>query len=185
MAATGTKFDTMIENPGVNGLGREWISFVLGVSGLATNLALSLTIGRRRLGRLDDIRRRRLGRCPGILPRRRELLLESSDCGLERRKSPLLSFQLRTQSRAILTRLPCLGFHGSLCYVTGSNFAIAVPVNGYIEDVRVGFDSQRSWSDSDLGPGETDHRTDGGSDLRSPVKEITANESQLAAETIR
>ena len=48
------------------------------VSGLATDLALSLTIGRRRLGRLDDVRGRGLGRRRGILPRRRELLLESA-----------------------------------------------------------------------------------------------------------
>ena len=83
MAALGTKIDTMIERPGVDGLGRERIPFVFRVSGLATDLALSLAIGGRRLGRLDDIGRRRLGRCRGILPRRRELLLEPCDSGLE------------------------------------------------------------------------------------------------------
>jgi hypothetical protein len=108
MAAPGTKIDTMIERPVVDGLGRERIPFVFRVSGLATDFALSLTIGERRLGRLDDVRRRGLGRCRGILPRRRELLLESSDSGLKRREP-------RFQSPTIRTRLPCLGFHGSLC----------------------------------------------------------------------
>ena len=108
MAAPGTKIDTIIERPVVDGLGRERIPFVFRVSGLATDLALSLTIGRRRLGRLDDVGRRGLGRCRGILPRRRELLLESRDGGLERSKP-------RLQATTIRTRLPCLGFHGSLC----------------------------------------------------------------------
>ena len=45
------------------------------VSRLATDLALNLTIGKRRFRRLDDVRGRRLGRGRGILPRRRELLL--------------------------------------------------------------------------------------------------------------
>src|ERR1017187_176433 len=53
MAAPGTKIDTMIERPVVDGLGREWIPFVFRVSRLAADLALSLTIGGRRLGRLD------------------------------------------------------------------------------------------------------------------------------------
>jgi hypothetical protein len=58
MAAPGTKIDTMIEEPVVDGLGREWIPFVFRVARLATDLALSLTIRGRRLGRLDDVRRR-------------------------------------------------------------------------------------------------------------------------------
>ena len=74
MAASGTKIDTMIESPGVDGLGWEWIPFVYRVTGLTTDLASGLTIGRRRLGRLDDIGRGRLGRCRGIFARRRELL---------------------------------------------------------------------------------------------------------------
>jgi hypothetical protein len=50
----------MIEEPGIDGFGRERISFVLGMSGLATDLALSLTNGGSRFGRLDDVRRRGL-----------------------------------------------------------------------------------------------------------------------------
>ena len=122
MAAPRTKIDTMIEKPGVDGLGRERLPFVFGVSGLATDFALSLTLGRRRLGRLDDVGGGGLGGCRGILPRRRELLLERRDGGLERSKPPILSIQLSLlgvqlglQARTIWTRLPCLGFHGSLC----------------------------------------------------------------------
>ena len=69
MAAPGTKIETMIEKPGVDSLGRERLPFVLRVSGLATDLALGLTLGRRRLGRLDDVGRGGLGRRRGILPR--------------------------------------------------------------------------------------------------------------------
>ena len=83
MAAPGTKIDTIVERPVVNRLGRKRLPFVLRVSGLAADFALSLTIGRRRLGRLDDVRGRGLGRRRGILPRRRELLLELGDSGLE------------------------------------------------------------------------------------------------------
>ena len=108
VAAPGTKIETIIKRPVFDRLGREGIPFVLGVSGLAADLALSLTIGGRRLGRLDDVRRRGLGRCRGILPRRRELLLESGDSGLKRSEP-------RLQSPTIRTRLPCLRFHGSLC----------------------------------------------------------------------
>ena len=122
LAAAGTKIDPIIERPVVDGLGRERISFVFGVSGLTTDLALSLTFGRRRLGRLDDVGGGRLGRCRGILPRRRELLLERRDGGLDRSEPLILSIQLGLlgvqlglQARTIWTRLPCLGFHGSLC----------------------------------------------------------------------
>ena len=108
MAALGTKIDTVIERPGVDGLGRERLPFVFRVSGLATDLAVSLPIGGRRLGRFDDIGRGRLGRCRGILPGRRELLLEPCDCGLERSEP-------RRQSATIRTRLPCPKFHRSLC----------------------------------------------------------------------
>ena len=68
MAAPGTKVDTIVERPVVNRLGRKRLPFVLRVSGLAADFALSLTIGRRRLGRLDDVRGRGLGRRRGILP---------------------------------------------------------------------------------------------------------------------
>ena len=122
MAAPWTEVNIPIERPGVDGLGWEWVPFVFRVSGLATDLTLGLTIGGKRLGRLDDVRRRRLGRCRGIFPRRRELLLELCERGLERCEPPRLSFQLRLlrvhlrlQARTISTRLPCLGFHGSLC----------------------------------------------------------------------
>ena len=74
----------MVERPVVDRFGRERVPFVFRVSGLATDLALGLTIGRRRLGRLDDVRGRGLGRRRGILPGRRELLLELGDSGLER-----------------------------------------------------------------------------------------------------
>ena len=115
MAALRARADAMIEEPGIDGFGRERISFVLGMSGLATDLALSLTIGGSRFGRLDDVRRRGLGRRRGILPRRRELLLELRDRGLKRSETRLLRIQLRLQSPTIRTGLPCLGFHGSLC----------------------------------------------------------------------
>ena len=98
MAAPGTKIDTMIERPVVDGFGRERIPFVFRVSGLATDLALSLTIGGRRLGRLDDVRRRGLGGCRGILPRRRELLLEFRDSGLE--QQPRIELPVRCSSIA-------------------------------------------------------------------------------------
>ena len=108
VAAPRARANAMIEDPAIDGFGRERISFVLRVSGLATDLALSLTIGGSRLGRLDDVRRRGLGRCRGILPRRRELLLKPRDSGLKRSEACF-------HSPTIRTRLPCLGFHGSLC----------------------------------------------------------------------
>ena len=108
MAAPGTKIDSTIERPAVDGLERERIALVFRVSRLATDLALNLTIGRRRFRRLDDVRGRRLGRGRGILPRRRELLLVFSNSGLKRSEP-------RRQSPTIWTRLPCLGFHASLC----------------------------------------------------------------------
>jgi hypothetical protein len=100
MAAARTKIKTMIERPGVDGLGRERIPFVFGVSGLATDLALSLTLRRWRLGRLNDVGRRRLGGCRGILPRRRELLLEARDRGLKRGKPRLQTPTIRTWTLA-------------------------------------------------------------------------------------
>ena len=122
MAAPGTEIDTMIERATVDGFWREWIPFVFWVSGLAADLTLSLTIGGRSLGRLDDVRRRGFGGCRGILSRRREFLLELRERGLERSEPPRLSFQFRLlsvqlglQARTIWTRLPCLGFHSSLC----------------------------------------------------------------------
>jgi hypothetical protein len=110
MAASGTKVDVMIEEPGVDGFGREWFPFMPRVSGLATDFAPILAFGRRRLWRLDDIGRGGLGGGRGILAGRRELLLKSSDGGLER-SNP------RLQAPTIRTRLPCLGFHGGLCYI--------------------------------------------------------------------
>jgi hypothetical protein len=56
MAALGTKIDTMIETPGVDGLVRERLPFVLRVSGLAADLALILAFRRLWLRRLDDVR---------------------------------------------------------------------------------------------------------------------------------
>ena len=84
MAAPGTEIEAMIERPAVDRLGREGVSLVLGVSGLATDPASLLTLRRRRLGRLDDVGGRGLGGGRGILPRRGELLLETRDGGLER-----------------------------------------------------------------------------------------------------
>ena len=88
MPATGTKIEAMVERNAVDLFRWEGGAFVLGVSGLSTDAASLLALRRRRLGRLDDIGRRRLGGGRGILPGRRELLLESSDGGLKRLNRP-------------------------------------------------------------------------------------------------
>jgi len=124
MATTGTEVDAMIEEPGVYGFGREWIPLVFWVPGLATDRTPFLALRERRLGRFDDIGRRRLGRSRGILLRRGELLLKSSDKGLER-------FKPRLQAPTIRARLPCLGFHGTLSYRISRKHSTTTPVNGY------------------------------------------------------
>ncbi len=58
----------------------------------------------------DSLKVGDLGGQLGSLAGRRELLLKSSDGDLER-SNP------RLQAPTIRTRLPCLGFHGGLCYI--------------------------------------------------------------------
>ena len=55
--------------------------------------------------------------------------LETCDSGLERLQPRLLGIQQRLQAPTIRARLPCLGFHGWLCYIPDR--AYATPVNGY------------------------------------------------------
>src|SRR5208283_5937230 len=86
----------------------------------------------------DGVRRRRLGRGRGILPGRGELLLETSDGGLERLQPRLLGVQLRLQAPTVRARLPCLGSHDGLCYTHRREYT--TPVNGYLI-AKPGFDS--------------------------------------------
>ncbi len=108
---------------------REGGAFVLGVTGLPADAVPLLALRRCRLGRLDDVGGRRLGRGRGILPRRGELLLETSDGALEHLHTRLLGVQLRLQAPTVLARLPCLGSHDGLCYILGREYT--TPVNGY------------------------------------------------------
>ena len=61
MAAPRARANAMIEEPGIDGFGRERIPFVLRVSGLATDFSPVLAFRERRLRRLDNVRRRWLG----------------------------------------------------------------------------------------------------------------------------
>jgi hypothetical protein len=66
----------------------------------------------------DGVRKRRLGRGRGILPGRGELLLETSDGGLERLQSRLLGVQLRLQAPTVRARLPCRALGLMVGYAT-------------------------------------------------------------------
>ena len=61
MRARGAEFEAVIEGPGVDRLGREGGTFVLGMSGLSADSALVLALWRWGLGRLDEIGGRGLG----------------------------------------------------------------------------------------------------------------------------
>ena len=73
----------MIEGSGVDGLGREGGTLVLGVAGLPADPASVLALRRRRLGRLDDVGGRWLGGGRGVLACRGELLAQLGDDLLE------------------------------------------------------------------------------------------------------
>jgi hypothetical protein len=73
----------MIEGPGVDGLGREGGSLVLGMAGLPADAASVLALRRWRLGRLDDVGGRGLGGGRGVLACRGELLAQLGDDLLE------------------------------------------------------------------------------------------------------
>jgi hypothetical protein len=90
MPAPGAKIEAMVERIAVDQFRREGGAFVLGVTGLPAVAAPLLALRRCRFGRLDDVGGRRLGRGRGILPRRGELLLETSDGALERLEPRLL-----------------------------------------------------------------------------------------------
>jgi hypothetical protein len=55
MSATGAEVQTIIEGPGVDGLGRECGALVLGVSWLTVDATPGLARRGRGLGRLDDV----------------------------------------------------------------------------------------------------------------------------------
>ena len=83
---------------------------------------------------LDDVGGRRLGRGRGILPRRGELLLETSNGALEHLQTRLLGVQLRLQAPTVRARLPCLGSHDGLCYTHRREYT--TPVNGHATSSR-------------------------------------------------
>src|SRR5208282_4456833 len=133
MPAPGAKIEAMVERIAVDQFRREGGAFVLGVTGLPADAAPLLALRRCRLGRLDDVGGRRLGRGRGILPRRGELLLETSDGALEHLHTRLLGVQLRLQAPTVRARLPCLGSHDGLCYILGREYT--TPVNGYLSQM--------------------------------------------------
>lgn len=59
-SAPRTEVEKMIEGPPIEGFGRKRGTFVHRMSRLSAALPLPFTFGRRRLWRLDDVRRRRL-----------------------------------------------------------------------------------------------------------------------------
>ena len=126
------KIEAIVERTAVDQFRREVSAFVLGMTRLPADAASLLALRRGWFGRLDDVRRRWLGRGRGILPRRSELLLETSDSGLERLQPRLLGVQLRLQAPTVRAKLPCLGSHGGLCYILGREYT--TPVNGYDSD---------------------------------------------------
>ena len=129
MPAPGAKIKAMVERIAVDQFRREGGAFVLWVTGLPADAAPLLALRRCRFGRLDDVGGRRLGRGRGILPRRGELLLETSNGALEHLQTRLLGVQLRLQAPTVRARLPCLGSHDGLCYTHRREYT--TPVNGH------------------------------------------------------
>ena len=109
--------------------GGNGVPFVFGVSGLATDLALILAIGRRRLGRLDDVRRRGLGRCRGILPRRGELLGQLGDDRFEGGEFRLQGINSRLETKTIGAGSRVRDTHGDRSYTLDRSET--TPVNGH------------------------------------------------------
>src|SRR5208337_687199 len=130
MPTPWANIEAMVERIAVDQFRREGGAFVLGVTRLPAAAASLLALRRGWFGRLDDVRRRWLGRGRGILPRRSELLMETSDSGLERLQLRLLGVQLRLQAPTVRAKLPCLGSHDGLCYILGREYT--TPVNGYM-----------------------------------------------------
>ena len=130
MPAPGAKIKAMVERIAVDQFRREGGAFVLWVTGLPADAAPLLALRRCRFGRLDDVGGRRLGRGRGILPRRGELLLETSNGALEHLQTRLLGVQLRLQAPTVRARLPCLGSHDGLCYTHRREYT--TPVNGHV-----------------------------------------------------
>ena len=130
MPAPGAKIKAMVERIAVDQFRREGGAFVLWVTGLPADAAPLLALRRCRFGRLDDVGGRRLGRGRGILPRRGELLLETSNGALEHLQTRLLGVQLRLQAPTVRARLPCLGSHDGLCYTHRREYT--TPVNGHM-----------------------------------------------------
>src|SRR5512135_2265673 len=129
MPASGAKIEAMVERTAVDQFGREVSTFVLGVTRLPADAASVLARRRRRLGRLDDVRRRRLGGGRGILPRRGELLLQLGDRGAEGRQLPLQGIQLGAQPPTTWASGLDLGSHGLRDYAR--RLKDTTPVNGY------------------------------------------------------
>ena len=131
MPAPGAMIKAMVERIAVDQFRREGGAFVLWVTGLPADAAPLLALRRCRFGRLDDVGGRRLGRGRGILPRRGELLLETSNGALEHLQTRLLGVQLRLQAPTVRARLPCLGSRDGLCYTHRREYT--TPVNGHAE----------------------------------------------------
>src|SRR4051795_9116272 len=106
----------MIEGPGVDGLGREGGSLVLGMAGLPADPASVLARGRWRLGRLDDVGGRGLGGGRGVLAGRSQLLTQSGDDLLEGGEFGLQGLDSRLRPSAIGAVGQVLRSHGGLSY---------------------------------------------------------------------
>ena len=103
MAADGAEFQVMVVETAVDLLRREGGALVLGMSGLAADLALLLALGRLRLGRLDEVRRGRLGGGRGVLAGGGQLPLQLRDGSLQVGYRRTQRIQLRLQPLAVGT----------------------------------------------------------------------------------
>jgi hypothetical protein len=101
VAARGAGVEAMVEGPGVDGLGREGGSLMLGMAGLPADPASVLARRRWRLGRLDDVGGRGLGGGGGVLARRGELLADLGDDLLEGGEFGLQGIDSRLEPPAI------------------------------------------------------------------------------------
>src|SRR3954453_14789928 len=119
MATRGAVVEAMIEGPGVDGLGGEGDSLVLGVAGLAADAAFVLSLRWRRLGRLDDVGRGGLGGGRGVLACRRELLAQLGDDLLEGGEFRLQGIDSRLEPSAVGAADRVLGSHGARLYIPG------------------------------------------------------------------